>query len=196
MANERVIRNVPVGVSARHVHLSPQHVEELFGPGHQLTVMKELSQPGQFAAEECVTLVGPRGTIERVRILGPARGATQVEIARTDGFRLGINAPVRLSGDLAGTPGIEIVGPKGSIKIDEGVIVAARHIHMTPDQAAEYGLKDRDVVKVRVGGPRALIFENVIVRVRADFALDFHIDTDEANAAELKTGDVVEVILP
>lgn len=194
MTNEQVVMKVPVGVSGRHVHLSPEHVEALFGPGHQLTVMKELSQPGQFAAEESVTLVGPRGSIERVRVLGPARGATQVEISRTDGFKLGVQAPVRLSGNIAGTPGIELVGPRGSIKIDEGVIVAARHIHMTPKDAEEAGVADGDIVKVRVRGERALTFENVVIRVRDDFALDFHIDTDEANAAGLRTGDQADIL--
>ena len=194
MANNDVLLTVPVGVSGRHIHLSPEHVEQLFGEGHQLTPIKELSQPGQFAADECVTLVGPKGSIERVRVLGPARDATQVEISITDGFRLGIHAPVRLSGDIKGTPGIQIVGPKGSITIDEGVIVAARHIHMTPADAESTGLKDGDVVKVRVGGSRALIFDQVVIRVRDDFALDFHIDTDEANAAGLRTGDVAEIL--
>lgn len=194
MTKQDVLTKVPVGVSGRHVHLSPEHVEALFGSGHQLTVLKELSQPGQYAAEETVTLVGPRGTIERVRILGPARGATQVEISRTDGFKLGVQAPVRLSGNIAGTPGIELVGPGGSIKIDEGVIIAARHIHMTPKDAQDAGVADGEIVKVRIGGDRALTFENVVIRVRDDFALDFHIDTDEANAAGLKTGDTADVI--
>lgn len=194
MKNEQILLRVPVGVSGRHVHLSPEHVEALFGEGHELTVYRELSQPGQFAAEEKVTLVGPRGVIEGVRVLGPARGSTQVEIARTDGFRLGIHAPVRLSGDLEGTPGIALVGPKGAIYINQGVIVAARHIHMTPEQAAETGLADGDVVRVRANGERALTFDDVIIRVRDDFALDFHIDTDEANAAGLKTGDTAEIL--
>lgn len=194
MANQNVVITVPVGVSGRHVHLSPEHVEALFGEGHQLTPIKELSQPGQFAADECVTLVGPRGSIERVRILGPARGATQVEISKTDGFRLGVHAPVRLSGDIKGTPGIQLVGPKGTITIDEGVIVAARHIHMTPADAEKAGVADGEIVKVRVGGERGLIFDQVVIRVRDDFALDFHIDTDEANAASLRTGDTAEVL--
>lgn len=194
MANDNVLIEVPVGVSGRHVHLSPEHVEALFGKGHELTPIKELSQPGQFAADECVTLVGPRGSIERVRVLGPARGATQVEISKTDGFKLGVHPPVRLSGDIKGTPGIQLVGPAGTITIEEGVIVAARHIHMTPADAEKAGVKDGDVVKVRVGGDRGLIFDQVIIRVRDDFALDFHIDTDEANAAGLRTGDTGEVL--
>lgn len=194
MTENKILGEVPVGVSGRHVHLSEEAVEQLFGPGYQLRVMRDLTQPGQFAAEETVAVVGPKGTFEKVRILGPARKLTQVEISRTDGFFLGVQPPVRLSGDIAGTPGIKLVGPHGEMHIDEGVIVAARHIHMTPADAEQFGVKDGEVVRVRTEGERALTFDDVIIRVREDFALDFHIDTDEGNAASLRTGDRVKVL--
>ncbi|MCR4403334.1 MAG: phosphate propanoyltransferase [Firmicutes bacterium] len=187
-------KRVPVGVSGRHVHVSQKDLEALFGPGSGLTCFKELSQPGQFAANECVTLVGPKGVIQKVRILGPVRKATQVEISRTDCYALGVEAPVRESGDLAGTPGIVMVGPHGAVKLEEGVIVAKRHIHFTPQLAKEFGVSDGEVVLVRTGGPRALVFDEVVVRVRDDFALDMHVDTDEANAAGLKQGDFVTIL--
>lgn len=194
MAAYEVLGQVPVGVSNRHVHLSQEALERLFGPGYQLTKMKDLSQPGQFAAVETVTLVGPKRTMEGVRILGPARSLTQVEISRTDGFFLGVHPPVRLSGDIKGTPGITIVGPKGQITIDEGVIVAARHIHMTPADAEQFGVEDGELVSVVAETARPVIFRDVVIRVREDFALDFHIDIDEGNAAFLNTGDVATVV--
>jgi acetate kinase len=181
---------IPIGVSAHHVHLSQSDVERLFGQGHQLTPRSPLSQPGQFAAEELVRLIGPRGSIDRVRVLGPARNVTQVEISRTEGYRLGINAPVRMSGDLHGTPGLYLEGPQGQIDIGEGVIYAQRHMHMTPGDARRLGLQDGDIVRLRVGGGRELIFGDVAVRVSPKFQLEFHLDTDEANAAELDTGDL------
>jgi putative phosphotransacetylase len=185
---------IPVGVSNRHIHLSQKDVEALFGPGYTLTVLKWLSQPGEFAAQETVTIVGPKNEIRNVRILGPARSQTQVEISRSDSFVLGVKVPLRMSGDLKGTPGIKIVGPKGEITIDEGVIVAQRHIHMTPADARRFGVADREVVQVKTTGERSLVFGEVIVRVKESYALDFHIDTDEANAAGLKTGDTVELV--
>jgi len=178
-------RPIPIAVSAHHVHLSPEHVEALFGEGYKLTPAFELSQPGQYACEETVTLVGPRREIPRVRVLGPPRGETQVEISRTEEFQLGINAPVRMSGDLEGTPGLIIRGPKGEVKLDKGVIIAHRHIHMSPEDALLFGLKDKDVVMVRVEGDRELIFGDVIVRVHPNFRLEMHVDTDEGNAAQL-----------
>jgi len=181
---------IPIGVSAHHVHLSQKHVEQLFGRGHQLTSRIPLAQPGQFACEEQVRLVGPRGSIDRVRVLGPARQETQVEISRTEGYQLGINAPVRMSGDLGGTPGLILEGPEGRVELKEGVIYAHRHLHMTPTDARRLGLKDRDVVQVRVGGERELIFGDVAVRVSPKYKLELHLDTDEANAAELNSGDV------
>ncbi len=192
---EQVLGKVPVGISNRHVHLSQGDLEKLFGQGHQLTNIKDLSQPGQFAADETVTLVGPKGVIQRVRVLGPVRSKTQVEISRTDAFALGVRPPVRDSGDLNDSAGlVTIVGPKGAVTLSEGVILAKRHIHMTPADAEAFGVKDKDIVKVRCGGDRGLIFDQVLVRVREDFALDCHLDTDEANAAMLNNGDEVEVL--
>lgn len=184
-------RAIPVAVSARHVHLSPEHVEALFGPGYQLQELKPLSQPGQYACQETVTLIGPKRTLEKVRVLGPARGQTQVEISRTDEFFLGVDAPVRASGDLANTPGITIMGSEGrKVDIKQGVICAWRHIHMAPDDAAYFGVADRDIVDVEVGrgSGRSLIFGDVLVRVNEKYKLEMHIDTDEGNAAELHGG--------
>ncbi len=182
---------IPIGVSAHHIHLSQEDLEKLFGPGYKLTPRAPLSQPGQFAAEEQVSLIGPKGRIDRVRVLGPVRNKTQVEIARTEEFRLGIDAPVRMSGDLSGSPGIIVEGPKGRIKLEEGVICAQRHIHMSPEDALRFGLRDGDVVRVRVEGKqREVIFGDVVVRVSPKYRLEMHLDTDEANAAEVSTGDV------
>jgi len=184
-----------VGLSNKHVHLSKEHINILFGEGHELTPFKDLSQPGQYACEEKVDLVGPKRTIPGVRILGPARKESQVEIALSDGFTLGLKeVPVRDSGNLEGTPGIKLVGPCGEVELSRGVIAAARHIHMHTSDAEKYGLKDKQLVKVKVGGPRGLIFENVLIRVHETFALDMHLDVEEGNAAGLANGDVVEVI--
>ncbi len=186
---------VSVGVSNRHLHLSDKDIEALFGSDHPLTVKKELSQPGQFACEETVTLVGPKGSIPNVRILGPARPESQVELALTDAVKLGIKIPVRDSGNVENTPGIEIVNGDRSIQLERGAIVALRHIHTTEEDAERYGLKDNQMVKVKVDGPRGGEFHHVLVRVKKTFALDFHIDTDEANAFGLNNGDMVTVIV-
>lgn len=184
-----------VGVSNRHVHLSKEDLEVLFGEGYELHPIKDLRQPGQYAAEEVVTLVGPKGKIERVRVLGPVRKETQIEISQTDAFKLGVKAPVRDSGDLDGTPGIKIVGPKGEVETKKGLILAKRHIHMLPEDAEKYGVKDKDLVYVAVEkGDRKLIFGDVLIRVSPKYALEFHVDTDEANAALLKTGDEVKIV--
>jgi acetate kinase len=188
-----VLRNqrqqpIPVEVSARHVHLAKEHVEVLFGAGHELRSVGDLSQPGQFAAEETVGLIGPRGRIDRVRVLGPTRPATQVEIAMTDQYRLGIDAPIRESGDLDGTPGLTLEGPAGTVGLEQGVICAQRHLHMPPADALRYGVRDRSVVRVKVVGDRELVFGDVLVRVHPDYALALHIDTDEGNAANVRTG--------
>lgn len=185
---------LPIAMSNRHVHLSPEHLEALFGAGYELTKFKDLSQPGQFAANEKVDVVGPKGTLKGVRVLGPCRGKTQIEISKTDSFVLGIYPPVRDSGDIKGTPGAKIVGPKGEIEIEEGVIIAARHIHMHPDDAKEFGVKDKDRVRIKIDGERGLIFDNVLVRVRDDFALEMHVDIDEGNAAGVNNGDLVEIV--
>ncbi|MGB4440377.1 MAG: phosphate propanoyltransferase [Sedimentibacter sp.] len=187
---------VTVGLSNKHVHLSKEHINILFGEGHELTPLKDLSQPGQFACDEKVDLVGPKRTIKGVRILGPERKETQVEISLSDGFTLGLSeVPVRDSGKTEGTPGVKLVGPCGEVELGKGVIAASRHIHMHTSDAAKYGLKDKDIVSVKVGGPRGLIFENVLIRVNDEYALDMHLDVEEGNAAGLTNGDAVEVII-
>ena len=185
---------VPVGVSNRHIHLSQEHVEVLFGPGYQLTKKKEL-MGGQFACNECCTIVGLKlRAIENVRVLGPARKSTQVEISNTDARKLGINVPIRESGDVKGSAPIAIVGPKGAVYCNEGCIVAARHIHMSPADAEACGVNDGDYVSVKVENERSTTFNNVKIRVDESFTLEMHIDTDEANASEIKQGDKVVVI--
>ncbi len=179
---------IPIEVSAHHVHLAQDHVEALFGPGHQLTRESDLSQPGQFACAEQVNIVGPKGRVERVRVLGPARKATQVEISMTEQFKLGIHPPIRESGDVQGTPGCTLEGTAGHVALDRGVICALRHIHMTPADALRYGVRDKSTVRVRVPGDRELVFGDVRIRVDPNYRLAMHLDTDEANAANLKTG--------
>jgi acetate kinase len=179
---------IPVEVSAHHVHLAQTDVERLFGTGHQLTPEHELSQPGQFACKEQVNLIGPKGKITKVRVLGPTRQETQVEIAMTEQFRLGIQAPIRESGDLANTPGLTLEGPKGAAQIPRGVICAQRHIHMSPEDAMNFRVRDKYVVRVRVEGDRELVFGDVVVRVNPAYRLAMHIDTDEGNAANIRTG--------
>lgn len=187
---------VTVGLSNKHVHLSKEHINILFGEGHELTPMKDLSQPGQFACDEKVDLVGPKRTIKGVRILGPARKETQVEISLSDGFTLGLKeVPVRDSGKTEGTPGVKLVGPCGEVELEKGVIAASRHIHMHTSDAEKYGLKDKDIVQVKVGGQRGLTFDNVLIRVHDEYALDMHLDVEEGNAAGLVNGDTVEVIM-
>jgi acetate kinase len=178
----------PIEVSAHHIHLIQEHVEALFGPGHQLTKHADLSQPGQYACKEQLAIVGPKGRIERVCVFGPARTYTQIEIAMTEQFTLGIQPPIRESGDIADTPGCTLESPTGSVKVDRGVICALRHVHMTPADALRYGVRHKSVVRVRVAGDRDLIFGDVLVRVDPNFALAMHIDADDANAANVKTG--------
>jgi acetate kinase len=180
---------ISIAVSARHIHLTQEMVERLFGVGHTLTRYKDISQPGQFAAEEKLTLVGPKRRIEGVRIIGPVRPGNQVEISRTDEFHLGLDAPIRDSGHTANSPGITLIGPAGSVQLTHGVICARRHIHMHPDDAKRFGVADKDVVEVAVDTDgRDLVFGDVLVRVSPKYVLEMHIDTDEANAAELSTG--------
>jgi acetate kinase len=181
---------IPVGVSVRHVHLSREHCDALFGEGYELTMKRPVSQPGQFVCRETVDLVGPKGEICRVAIINPLRKETQVEVARTDAITLGIDAPLRESGKLDGTPGITLRGPHGTVQIPKGVIMAHRHVHMHPNDAQQFGVKDGDVIRVRVEGDRETVFGDVVVRVRHDFALDMHVDTDEANAAALTNDSV------
>ncbi|KLU61290.1 phosphate propanoyltransferase [Peptococcaceae bacterium CEB3] len=184
---------VPIEISNRHVHLTQEHVEALFGPGYTLTPSKFLSQPGQFACEETLTLVGPKGSLNGIRVLGPVRKQSQVELATTDTFKLGVRPPVRDSGDLAGTPGLELVGPNGRVVLASGVIVAARHIHMMPSDAAQYGVVDGAYVRVEIPGLRGGIFNNVLVRVSPSSHLNIHIDTDEGNGFSVRNGDMVLV---
>lgn len=193
-SDNMIHRGVPIGVSARHIHLSQEHVEILFGAGYALTEMKPLSQPGQYAANETVAVVGPKGTFGKVRILGPARKETQLEVSRTDAFALGVNPPVRESGNTKGSAGIKLQGPAGEVTIEEGVIVAARHIHFHTSDAERFGIADKQSLRVRFAGERGVVFENVVARVSDQFALDMHIDTDEANAAGVKNGDMAEII--
>lgn len=189
IANQREIP-VPIEVSAHHAHLSQEHVEALFGKGHQLTPQSELSQPGQYTCQEQVALVGPKGRVERVRVLGPVRKQTQVEIAMTEQFKLGIHPPVRESGDLDNTPGLTLEGTAGSVTIDQGVICAMRHIHMSPEDALRFGLRDRYVVRVRIEGERELVFGDVLVRVHPSYKLAMHVDTDEGNAADITSSSI------
>ncbi len=181
-------KKIPIEVSAHHIHLAREDMDALFGQGSELTFRSELSQPGQFACEEMIHLAGPKGRVDRVRILGPFRKQSQVEISMTEEFKLGIKAPIRASGDLEGSPGIALEGPKGTRVLPQGVICSLRHIHMSPEDALSFGLKDRDIVSIEVKGERPLIFGDVLVRVHPDFRLSMHIDTDEANAASIRTG--------
>ncbi|HOA42629.1 MAG TPA: phosphate propanoyltransferase [Bacillota bacterium] len=186
---------VPVGLSNKHLHLSQEDLEALFGKGYELTPYKALKQPGQYAAEEKVDIVGPKGTIKGVRILGPVRKETQVELAITDARAIGVTAPVKESGKLEGTPGIKLVGPAGEIEIDHGVIIALRHVHLSAEQAKEAGVQDKQMISVRFGGERGVVFDNVLVRAGDGHEAEIHLDTDEGNAAGLKNGDLGELIV-
>lgn len=192
MENNQVV----VEVSARHVHLSQQDLETLFGPGYELTVKKMLSQPGQYASEERVTVVGPKREIAGVSILGPVRKDTQVELSLTDARSIGVKAPVRESGDIAGSAGCKLIGPKGELEIKEGVIAAKRHIHATPADAERMGLKDKQIVSVEIPSAdgRKLTFGDVVVRVSDSYALAMHIDTDESNAAAMTPNSLGTII--
>lgn len=185
---------VPIGVSARHIHLTQEHVEVLFGEGYQLTKRKEL-MGGQFAANEQVTIVGLKlRAIENVRVLGPVRSKSQVEISATDAIKLGVRAPIRLSGDIEGSAPIAVVGPKGVIYLDEGCIIAKRHIHMAPKDAIAAGVRNGDIVSVKADNERGTVFNHVQIRVDESFTLEMHIDTDEANATKISTGETVTII--
>ena len=185
---------VPIGVSARHIHLTQEDLEILYGPGYQLTKKKEL-MGGQFASNELVTIVGLKlRAIENVRILGPCRKKSQVEISATDALKLGVKAPVRESGDIAGSAPIALVGPKGALYLKEGCIVAARHIHMSPADAKAAGVHDGDYVSVKADNERGTIFNNVKIRVDESLTLEMHIDTDEANASQIATGNTVRIV--
>ncbi len=184
-----------VNISARHMHVSPEHLEILFGPGAKLTVMRDLYQDGQFASDQTVTIIGPRHrTITNLRILGPTRKDSQIELASTDGIAMGLNLPVRMSGNVKGTPGCIVLGPKGHIELKEGVIRAQRHAHMHPDEAAYYGVKNGDKMRLRVHGSCPTTFEEIICRVDKAVKLEVHLDTDEGNACDLSNAERVELI--
>lgn len=185
---------IPVGISNRHVHLSERDVEMLFGKGYQLTKLKDLSQPGQYACNEILTICGPKGAIERVRVLGPARSKTQVEVMVGDCIKLGAMPQVRLSGDLCRTPGITLVGPKGSVQIEEGLMVAQRHIHMTPEDAKNLGVHDGEVVSIKVEDLRGGIYNNVVVRANDASKLECHLDIEEANAMCINSKTKVTIV--
>ncbi len=191
----RVTPELIVSISARHVHLSQEHVEILFGPGSKLTIMKDLYQDGFYAAEETVMVVGPRKRmLPTVRILGPTRPETQVELAFTDAISLGIDPPVRESGKINDTPGCVLVGPKGVVELKKGVIRAERHVHMSPEDAAFYGVKDKERMGLRVHSTCPTVFENVLVRVGQGIKLEVHLDTDEGNACDLEHATKIELI--
>lgn len=193
---ERSKTPIPAGVSNRHVHLTQEHWDLLFGAGTQPRKFKQVVQPGFFACYETVDLVGPKGTIKNARLVAPHRPKTQVELSKSDAQILGVRPPVRGSGKLAGAAPLKIVGPKGELDVPDAAIIAQRHVHFSPAEAQAMGVKDGDILRVRAGagGPRELVFENVLARVSDQFALEFHIDTDEANAAWIKNGDFVHLV--
>lgn len=184
-----------VNISARHMHVTQENLEKLFGPGSQLTVMRDLYQTGQFASQQAVTIIGPRHrTITNLRILGPCRTLNQIELAFTDGIAMGIDLPVRMSGDVKGTPGVIVLGPKGHVEMKEGVIRAKRHVHMSPADADWYGVKQGDPMLLRIKSSCAIVLEDVIARVDPAFKLEVHIDTDEGNACDLPNATHVELV--
>ena len=186
---------IEIEASGRHIHLSRAHVDALFGTGHRLTPVKDLSQPGQFACQERVTLVGPKGELKNVVVLGPERGESQAEVSLTDAVALGVAPPVRLSGETAGTPGLKVRNTDREISLDHGLIVAKRHIHMTPEDAARFGVADRQTVRLRTFTARPLIFDDTVIRVSPKFSTVVHIDYDEANACGFQKGDVGMILL-
>ena len=196
MENAESTGDVPIGVSNRHVHLTREHLDILFGKDYELTKAKDLSQPGQFAANETVTIIGPSlRPIEKVRVLGPLRKASQVEISMTDSYVLKVKPPVRESGNIAGSSPITLVGPKGVVTLSEGCIIANRHIHMSPADAERYGIKDGDTVNVSVlGKGKRTLWHDVQIRVNKDFVLEMHVDTDDANAAGIGNGSLVSIV--
>ena len=186
--------SIPIGISNRHIHLSQRDLEILFGEGYQLTKYRDLKQPGQYAAKETIIMQGPKGSIDSVRILGPTRDETQIEVSYTDARTLGIKPPVRESGKIQESAPITLIGPKGTVEKAEGAIAALRHIHMPTDVANELGIKDKDIVKVETDGERGVVFTNVLARVSDSYALEMHVDTDEANGAGLSNKDTVRII--
>nr|WP_018393022.1 phosphate propanoyltransferase [Bacillus sp. 37MA] len=191
---EALYDTIPVAVSARHVHLSPEHVEVLFGTGYELTKKSDLSQPGQFAANETVVIAGPKGSLERVRVLGPSRQLTQAEVSWTDAMKLGVKPPLRESGNIQDSAPVTLIGPSGSLSLSEGLIIAQAHIHMSPTDADQFQVKNGEYVKVKIHGERPILLDKVLIRVSDRYNLEMHIDTDEANAGFVKTGGTGELI--
>jgi len=193
---ERSLKPIPVGVSNRHLHLTQEHWDILFGKGTQPRKFRQVVQPGFWAAYETVAVEGPKGRLENVRLVAPHRSKTQIEISKTDAQALGIKPPVRDSGRLEGSAGIKVIGPAGTFELKEGVILARRHIHFAPEEAKDFGVKEGDTVRVRagIGGDRELVFEKVLCRISDKFKLEFHLDTDEANASLVRTGDSVNIV--
>ena len=185
---------VEVGISNKHVHLSAADIETLFGKGHELTPIKDLKQPGQYASDEKVEVVGPKGSFKGIRVLGPARPETQVELSATDARAIGVVPPIRESGKLEGSPGVKLVGPAGEVELEKGAIIALRHIHLSGPQAEEAGVKDKDLVDVATFGTRPLIFQDVLIRAGSIYEREFHVDTDEGNAAGIGNDDYIEII--
>lgn len=186
--------NIPVGISNRHIHLNQEDINKLFGNNYQLTKLKELSQKGQYASKEILTICGPKGSIEKVRILGPARLETQVEVSIGDCIKLGIKPCVKMSGYLNNTPGITLVGPKGSVILTQGVIVSQRHIHMNEEEAKKFNLKDGEIVSIKFDGPRGGEYSNTCVRVDSSFSLECHLDIEEANAMGINSNSIIKII--
>lgn len=185
---------IPIEISARHIHLSEEDLAKLFGAGYQLKILRPLSQPGLFAAEETVTLIGPKGRLEQVRVVGPCRSQTQVEVSLTDSRLLGVAPPIRVSGDLKGSVGVKMEGLQGAVDLEEGVIISKRHLHVNPDEAAKLELKNNNLISLQVAGERGLIFQNIVVRVAPDFRLACHLDTDEGNAAGIVGREAGELV--
>ncbi|MEG0307666.1 MAG: ethanolamine utilization phosphate acetyltransferase EutD [Clostridium sp.] len=185
---------IEVEASGRHIHLCKEHIDILFGSGYELNKIKDLSQPGQYACKERVTVTGPKGSIKNVIVLGPARKATQIEVSSTDATSLGIKAPVKESGKIENTPGITISTERASITVDKGVIVAKRHIHITPEDAEKFGVKDQEIIQAKIYGNRPLIFDDVVIRVSPDFKTFMHIDYDEANACGFAKGTLCRIL--
>lgn len=181
-------------ISARHIHLAQADLEKLFGEGYELTPVNALSQPGEFSAQETLTVVGSKRNLEKVRIIGPIRKQTQIEISKTDSYFLGMEVPLRISGDLEGTPGVTLIGPRGQVKLNQGVIVAKRHLHIQTQDAEIARLKTGDVIKLKIEGERGLVFDNIAVRVNDNYATSVHLDTDEGNAAGINKQTEAEII--